>query len=456
MTEADRLAKNARIKSSLYETKAKRAEQVCRTFTVKIQRNKLSKRKQECLHMMFVEGKWLYNAVLNHYNNGGDLSKYDTKSNTVMHYDRDNKPVISEMNHISSQMKQSIVAFISQNLRGLRKRKMNGSNVGSLRYKTELNTIRLKQYGMTYKILGNNRIQIQGLGSVKVTGLEQFANIENLEFASADLIRRSDGLFIRITTYINKDQIEHKTTNGKTIGVDFGCRTSFTTSEGDKVKASVAESEHLKTLQRKIARQVKGSNNWWKTKAQIARNYQLISNRKTDIANKFVAVLTEYDRIVIQDENLKGWHKSKFKLSGTVQHSILGRVKTRLKANDRVIVLDRYMPTTKFCRECGCINGSLTLSDRVFRCPCGAEEDRDIHAALNMVWMYQNNYQYVRKHKTASIETVPEVRSEKKETTPVVDAGRIDIKPVNPHSSGNKVHASVSKTGSKRRRQTRI
>ena len=33
----------------------------------------------------------------------------------------------------------------------------------------------------------------------------------------------------------------------------------------------------------------------------------------------------------------------------------------------------------------------MTLSDRVFRCDCGVEEDRDIHASKNMIFFYKNN-----------------------------------------------------------------
>jgi len=33
----------------------------------------------------------------------------------------------------------------------------------------------------------------------------------------------------------------------------------------------------------------------------------------------------------------------------------------------------------------------LKVWDRVFNCACGVNEDRDIHAAQNMVWFYKNN-----------------------------------------------------------------
>ena len=56
-----------------------------------------------------------------------------------------------------------------------------------------------------------------------------------------------------------------------------------------------------------------------------------------------------------------------------------------------VVVLDKYVPTTKVCTECGCYHDDLKLSDRIFKCDCGVEMDRDIHAAQNMVWFYENN-----------------------------------------------------------------
>ena len=47
-----------------------------------------------------------------------------------------------------------------------------------------------------------------------------------------------------------------------------------------------------------------------------------------------------------------------------------------------VIVADRWFPSTRLC-ECGVVNETLTLADRVFSCAaCGYTEDRDIHAAL--------------------------------------------------------------------------
>ena len=68
-----------------------------------------------------------------------------------------------------------------------------------------------------------------------------------------------------------------------------------------------------------------------------------------------------------------------------MQHSCLGLVKAKLKALPQTIILDKWIPTTKWCSRCGTKNEYITLADRTFHCGCGCTEDRDIHAAKNML-----------------------------------------------------------------------
>jgi len=55
-----------------------------------------------------------------------------------------------------------------------------------------------------------------------------------------------------------------------------------------------------------------------------------------------------------------------------------------MTAFDNVIVIDKMIPTTTICMECGKTH-DMKLSQRAFKCTCGVKEDRDIHAAKNMV-----------------------------------------------------------------------
>ena len=168
----------------------------------------------------------------------------------------------------------------------------------------------------------------------------------------------------------------------------MGVSTSLTLSDGTKYDISIGESEKLKRLQVKLSKQKKGSNNRYKTVKKIRKEYIHINNKKNDISNKIVhSILNDNKIIVIQDEQISKWRQDS--MSGSkMQHSILGRVKAKLIACNRTVVLDQWFPTTKYCRHCGS-KVELELKDRIFECPnCKTKEDRDIHAANNMIWFY--------------------------------------------------------------------
>ena len=225
-----------------------------------------------------------------------------------------------------------------------------------------------------------NRIKLQGIkGLLKVNGMDQFYGNPDYEIANVKLLNKPDGYYIAVTCWIDKAKVESKhknnkvigvdfgietdfTTsegeskrkNNKVIGVDFGIETDFTTSEGEKIHASVQESGRLKRLQKKLARQIKGSRRHARTLHLIRVEYQKMTNCKDDLANKIVAGLVENRTVVIQDEMLTHWHKGWF--AGHVQHSVLGRVKSDLMRRDDVVVLNKAVPSTRFCPHCGKLN----------------------------------------------------------------------------------------------------
>jgi len=58
---------------------------------------------------------------------------------------------------------------------------------------------------------------------------------------------------------------------------------------------------------------------------------------------------------------------------------------------EQVFVLGRFVPTTKFCFDCGGMHQEIKVWDREYVCPhCGAAEDRDVHSAKCMLWIYDN------------------------------------------------------------------
>jgi len=393
MSIADiRLEKNKKISQTKRETIERHKSMSVKTFDVKIQENQLSKRQKEALETIFLEQKWYKNYILNwcEQDENNRITKFNTKQNQITKKDKDMNDVPVNIKYLSASQRQCLVSRMYANIKTLHALKTKGlQKPGKLKYSKEETIIDLKQYGVTHKIVSSKRIRIQGIAkSMIVNGLDQFINIPEIEFANARLIHRGTGYYVQFVCYVPK---ENKTQNKieKTIGIDFGCSTAFTTSEGKKVSASVPESERLKKLQKQQAKKVKGSKNWLRTVKQVRKEYQKITNRKNDLANKIVHEFSQYQTIVIQDEQLRNWHKNS--RGKAVQHSVLGRVKAKLLQNPNVVVLGKTVPTTKLCTKCGQWHDEIKVWDRTFKCDCGVEMDRDIHAAQNMVWFYENN-----------------------------------------------------------------
>ena len=138
MTEEQRLAKNASIKEAMKTTHEKRKSQVCRVYMLKIQYNKLSARQKEDLKMLFVEAKWLYNDILNY----GSI-----KGNSIFDYELGNVVEVKlpdgsfdgrNLDHIGSQMKQSVYTDLKSSIKALSKLKKKGFKVGRLKFKSEI------------------------------------------------------------------------------------------------------------------------------------------------------------------------------------------------------------------------------------------------------------------------------------------------------------------------------
>ena len=390
MTTEDRTSKNKQISETKRATVSRHLEMDCKTFDVKIQENTLSKQQKEALERIFIEQKWYKNYIINWTNQSDQnkLSKFDTRQTSITKKDKDMNDIDVQIQYLSAQSRQCLLSRMLSNAKTIKTLSSKGLQKGGhLKFSKEETIIDLKQYGVSHKIISNKRIKIAGIKkALVVNGLKQFMNIEDIEYANARLLKRPSGYYVQFVCYVQK---EAKQYINKTIGVDFGCETSFTLSNGEKIQASVQESDRLKSIQRKLNKKTKGSKNWCKCKKQLNKEHERLTNKKNDLTNKIVSKLCEYETVVIQDEQIAKWHKNGH--GKKVQHSILGRVKSKLKTKSNVVILDKYIPTTKVCVECGCYHDNLNLSNRIFRCDCGVEMDRDVHAAQNMVWFYENS-----------------------------------------------------------------
>lgn len=387
LTKEQILERNKLIKENGLKTRMKRMTQQCKTFRFKIDYDNLNSRQKECLKMIFVESKWIYNYLLTQE----DIYSFDYKNlNQVIHKDKNRQDIVSNIQYVGSSVKQEFITQVINQIKGLSKLKKKGHNVGKLKFKSEINSIKLKQYNVTHSLRGN-KFKIQGIKDpIRVMGLRQLKQYDNIDYTTANLLYDGINYYIVLTCFIDKENIDKKYKND-IVGIDMGVSTSLTLSDGTKYDISIEESDRLKKLQTKLVLKQKGSNNRYKLIKKIRKEHIRINNKKNDISNKIVnSILNDNKTIVIQDEQISEWRQDG--MSGSkIQHSILGRIKHKLSMDERVIILDKWFPTTKYCSKCG-NKVELELKDRIFECPiCKTKEDRDIHAAKNMIWFYLQN-----------------------------------------------------------------
>ena len=381
LSEKARLAKNARIREAGKATRARRAKMDCISRKLKIDRSRLNSKQEEAIARLFLESKWLANSCIanerfdNDYLKGLD-GKVKVKTPKGMEE--------REFLVLGGQLSQSVIRNLKYSLKSLAKLKSKDKKVGSLRYRKQVRSVDFPQYGTSHKInRENNRVKLANIpGWMRVRGLDQLP--AEAEFANCKLLDRPDGLFIVITCYVNKEP--ENFTPGTSIGVDMGVKTHLTFSNGVKITALVEESERAKGLRRKISRQKPGSNNRAKTMARLEKVLAKDANKKEDIANKVVHELLKNETVYYQDESINKWFEKQGHVSAgkRLQCSILGRVKAKLEQSSRAVMLDRYLATTATC-----ICGYKTKHEpgkRTFVCSaCGYSDDRDIHAAKNMI-----------------------------------------------------------------------
>lgn len=180
---------------------------------------------------------------------------------------------------------------------------------------------------------------------------------------------------------------------GATVGVDCGIRSLAVVSDGtiiENPKAMARCERKLKHLQRAVSRKQKGSSNRGKAIHRLTRLHSRISNVRKDRHHKATTALVTTKSVIVveglQVRNMMANHRLA-KAIGDAGWSEFVRQLEYKSAwyGSKVIVADRFFPSTKRCSRCGLVKHTLELSNRTFRCEqCGVVMDRDLNAALNL------------------------------------------------------------------------
>jgi putative transposase len=180
---------------------------------------------------------------------------------------------------------------------------------------------------------------------------------------------------------------------GPVVGIDLGIKNLATLSDGTVIpnpRHLKRRLKKLQRLQRVVSRRQKGGKNRKKAVRTLAKLHRQIKNHRRDTLHEVTTRLAKTKSVlVIEDLNVSGMLQNHH-LAQAIGDVGFYEFKRQLlyKARwygSRVILADRWEPSSKQCCGCGGIDADLTLSDRVYHCEqCGLVLNRDLNAAINL------------------------------------------------------------------------
>ena len=193
---------------------------------------------------------------------------------------------------------------------------------------------------------------------------------------------------------------------GEEVGIDLGIKNLAVCSDGtiypnvNRTKKVRKLKKKQRKLQRSISRKYemnKRKGKYCKTRNIIKGEQKLlrIHHRLADIRQNYRHQITsgiigrKPNPIVLEDLNVRGMMSNRH-LAKAVQEQGFYEFRRQIEykaawAGLRVVIADRFYPSSKTCIACGHVKKNLRLSERIYHCEkCGNEIDRDLQAAINL------------------------------------------------------------------------
>ena len=179
------------------------------------------------------------------------------------------------------------------------------------------------------------------------------------------------------------------------VGLDLGIKDLCITSDGRKYenpKTLAKQERKLKKLQRQLAHKEKRSKNYYKARKQIALCHEKIRNARKDYLHKTShEIISENQVIVTKNLQIKNMIKNHYlakSIADISWYEFTRQLEYKAEWNKRKYVkINIFYASSQLCSGCGYQNAyTKDLSVRTWICPkCGAEHDRDINVAKNIL-----------------------------------------------------------------------
>ena len=262
-----------------------------------------------------------------------------------------------------------------------------------------------KEYSNIELDLINRKVKLPKIGLVDIRGYRNLKYI-NGRIINATIEKETTNKYYVSVVVEETETISSNIIPKNIVGIDLGIKDLVVTSDGEKYnnhKELLKNEKRLKRLQRKLSRQIKGSNNYYKTKEKIARIHSKIKNsRKHNIISIVNKIVKEHDIIV--SEKLKVQEMThNHKLAKSILNSSFNKICQLLEWKCKLMgkyyyQVDTYFPSSKKCSHCdNKTKETNNLNVRNWICEkCGCENDRDINASINIMFeglkiYYQNS-----------------------------------------------------------------
>ena len=252
-----------------------------------------------------------------------------------------------------------------------------------------------KKYSNIEIDIKEKMIKVPKLGLVKIRGYRNLNELTDRIINITIEKEKTNKYYVSVITE-KEEETPKKITPTSIVGIDLGIKDLVVTSNGEKYpnpKEINKREKRLKRMQRKLCRQVKGSNNYNKTKEKIARIHSKIKNsRKHNIITIANKIVKEHDIIVSEKLNVKKM-SSNHKLAKNILDAGFNKICELLKWKAKLLgkyyyQVDTYYPSSKICSHCD--NKTEITNDlkvRMWECEnCGNTNDRDINASINIMF----------------------------------------------------------------------
>jgi putative transposase len=237
-----------------------------------------------------------------------------------------------------------------------------------------------------FRVLPNGRLRLPKIGDIEVRWSRPLPSVPT----SVTIIRDRAGRYF--ASFVVRVQEQPLPSSGQVVGIDLGLTHFAIMSDGSKVDAPRflrKADRRLRRLQQALDRKVKGSANRRKAIVKVARAHARVADTRRDWQHKLsTQIIRENQAVFVENLNVAGMGRGRLARSihdaAWAQFVRMLEYKAARRGREFGKV-GRFEPTTRRCSVCGVVGERLPLVVRVWVCACGAQHDRDVNAARNIL-----------------------------------------------------------------------